>query len=186
MVCRVNIAGHTVLGSKACFPRLTFAYISIRQVQRRALQLFAHRQNSARARRRCLPVTAARAWESRAGARSPPRSSAKASWPCSTLCCFAADTSQEAIFTAQLSLLGNGNPFPIPSQKGGKQSSKLCPLQNLFPGNHLHSHMPGIPLPGSGESSCTLGWAEKLKTTTYHLPYPPIRAAVKDVSLSGS
>lgn len=63
---------HIFLGSKACFPHLTFAYITICQAQLTALQLFTHQQNSARARLHCLPVTAACVWESRAGVHSPP------------------------------------------------------------------------------------------------------------------
>lgn len=42
--------------------------------------------------------------------------------------------------------------------------------------------MPGIPLPGSGERSHTLGWAEMLKTIIYPFPYSLISAVVKDMS----
>lgn len=112
----VNIAGHMVLGSSAYFPHLTFAYISICQAQHAALQLFTHGHNELRGQG-CAASVPARGW---CAQPSP------ASWPCSTLCCSAADMAQEAIFTAQLALLGSGNtnPFPNPSWKRGSKETR--------------------------------------------------------------
>lgn len=173
MACRVNIAGHTVLGSKAYFPHLTFAYINICQAQHTALQLFTHWQNSARARLPCLPVIAVCAWESRAGARSLPLQLCQSKLARQYPLLFRCRHVPGGNFHCSVAFVREWEHEPIsyPLLKGGKQNSKLCPLQNLFPGNHLHSHMPGIPLPGSGEHSCTLGWAEMLKTIS-HLSLP--------------
>lgn len=135
-----------VLGSKAYFPHLTFAYISICQAQHVALQLFT-------------TGTMSSGQGCSASIPGPPQLLCQASWPCSTLCCSTADMAQEAILTAQLVLLGSGNtnPFSNPSWKRGSKEARCVPCQNLFPGNHLHSNMPEILLPGSGEHSHTLG-----------------------------
>jgi len=161
------------LGSKAYFPHLTFACISICQAEHTALQLFTHRQHSACAWLRCLPVTTACAWESWAGVHSPllQLCQTKLALQYPLLFCYWHVPGGNFHCSVAFVREQEHQPFSYPLLKWGEQRRKLCPLQNLFPGNYLRSHMPQMPLPGSGEHSCTLRWAEMLKTIS-HISLP--------------
>lgn len=136
-VCRVNIAGCTFLGSKACFPHLTFAYITICQAQLTALQLFTHEQNSARARLRCLPATAACVWESRAGAHSPPlqlcQSKLALQYPLLFCCRHFPGGNLHCSVAFVREREHEPASYPPPKRR---EARKLRPLQNPFPGTH--------------------------------------------------
>lgn len=169
-VCHVNIAGCTFLGSKACFPHLTFAYITVRLSSRLCSSSPTSKTQPVLG---CIASLLLQPASGRAGLvrTALPCSSAKASWPCSTLCCFAADISQEAICTARLPLLGSGNmnPLPIPLLKGGKQGScVLFKTPSLGPTPFLHARDSSDR--EWRESSSTLGWAEMLKISHVSLP----------------
>lgn len=107
-----------VLGSKAYFPHLTFAYISICQAQHVALQLFIRGHYELRPGLHCL-----HSWPGWCAQPSPAALPSKLA-----LCCSTADMAQEAILTAQLVLLGSGNtnPFSNPPGRGEANKQGVC------------------------------------------------------------